>query len=105
MFGFKNKAKERETRPAAEEQPGAQQAAITVLDIDAPVIRIIEEWLAQSHAYLAEIQTGRPFAGTPAEKVSAAKEFVHKTRVGMAALRVWDATIYYHAWSKNQAGT
>lgn len=64
------------------------------------ISRIIEEDRAKARAYLAEIQIRPALAGTPAEKISVAREFVQNSKVGSAALRVWHATLHYHGWSK-----
>jgi hypothetical protein len=66
------------------------------------ISRAIEGEREKSRAYLARLQNAPTPIGTPAEKISAAREFVRNSKVGMAALRVWHATLHYHAWCKRE---
>ncbi|MGH7033942.1 MAG: hypothetical protein ACREFL_09460 [Stellaceae bacterium] len=120
MFGFKHRAKEREAQAVTDDSQfaedeadvsgnAAQPTSAPLEGFSAPsqsmresISSMIDEIRAESRAYLAEIQNGSAFAGTPTEKVSAAREFVRNSKVGMAALGVWDATIHYCSWCKRE---
>lgn len=68
----------------------------------ANISRAVEEDRAKSRTYLAKFQNDPTLIGTPAEKISTAREFVQNSKVGMAALRVWHATLHYHAWCNRE---
>jgi len=66
------------------------------------ISRAIERDREKARAYLANFQNASMPIGTPAEKISAATEFMRNSKVGMAALRVWHAALHYHAWCKRE---
>lgn len=120
MFSFKPRAKEREAPAVTDDcqsPEGESDVSGNAAQPESPPLEgfsapgqsmrermsgMIEEIRAESRAYLAEVQIGRALAQAPAEKVSAAREFVRNSKVGMAAIGVWAATIHYSAWCKRE---
>lgn len=108
MFGMSRRVREREAE-IAQAQAVAHQLVRASLEPPttsshappADLSHIIADRRAQAYAYLAEVQKGRG-AGpdTPESKIATAREFVRKSTLGSAALRVWSIAIQYQAWSK-----
>jgi hypothetical protein len=113
MFGMTRRSRERETE-IAQAQAVAHQLVRAGLDEPttsshappADLSHIIADRRAGAYAYLAEVQKRHGMAAdTPESKIVAAREFVQKSTIDSAALRVWRIAIRYQAWSKCEDGS
>jgi hypothetical protein len=113
MFGMSRRSRERETEIAQAQAVAHQLVRAALAQSTKPshappvdLSHMIADRRARAYAYLAEVQKGRGAAvDTPESKIAAAREFVRKSTIGSAALRVWSIAIQYQAWCKCEDGS